>query len=527
MRIAHFDGFAGVPWTLAEAQRRLGHDVVVFSLHDTPYRFPYDEKIEGTEGAVGWNVAMLRRWKTLAEFDVLHVHGGIWRSQLVYRLFKQRYPWKVLAVHFHGSETRSRKGLHHIGVADLQFHSTPDLAAYLPKSTWVPNPIDLPPPPPAPDNPVPRFGHFVSDPGNKGTLQVIEQFRKVFGLVETTTEGSVQKLRGKEAELLVVTRVPHDNALLLMKECDAIIDQFAPFGIYGMVAIEAMAMGKPVLGTPRLEWYPGCPVIPLQLPGAERRLLDLARDSGLRTELGRAGRAYVAGVHEATRIARQVLKAYYMAGQQAPHDTRRATSYWKKRGAGYAKESEWPRAKVAQARQAEELLGVLGGIRFESVGEVGCGFGRIGRQVAERFQCTWVGVDLSRNQLLEARRRGAPLDGFLLEGSASALPLADDSVDLALSIETLMHIPPEQIEATLGELLRIARRQVVHLDWYEDYMVGFQTGWCWAHDYARLWESAGAVVRVVPLRSNRLQTVFIATRRRDLDLGALDSARTN
>lgn len=513
MKIAHLDGFAGVAWRLAEAQRRLGHEATVFCLRETPYRFPYDVRLSGTEGPLGWNAVMFANWRTFANFDVVHVHGGIWRAQVFYPFFKRRYGWKTLVAHMHGSETRTGKGLHHLGSADLIFHSTPDLAQWLPRSVWIPNPIDMPKLPPEPENPLPRFGHFASSRVNKGTEQVIALFKETFGPFELEKGGRIDKFRSKEAELWVVSQIPHSQALEVMAGCDAVIDQISPFGAYGMVAIEAMALGKPVLGTLKPEWYPDCPISSLQGDQARERLRAVATDKGLRRSAGAAGRAYVERVHESGKIARKVLEQYY-AAQRVPALTgSQATSYWTRRGKHYVDEFATPAVQQRYDAQAEEVLEVLASLSFRSVAEVGCGFARVGRKVVERFGASWVGLDVSRAQLEAARRRFPSFKGSVVEASATQLPLASNSFDLVLSAEVLLHIPPDRIGAVAREMLRVSRRHVVHVDWYEDYMVGHQTGWCWAHDYPALWDDLGVEVRQVRLRSTGIQSVFVISKR--------------
>jgi len=126
----------------------------------------------------------------------------------------------------------------------------------------------------------------------------------------------------------------------------------------------------------------------------------------------------------------------------------------------------------------------------------------------------WIGADLSRAQLQEARRREASLAPRLLQASADGLPLRDRSSDLVLAVELLMHIPTNRIEAVLRELWRVSRRYIVHLDWFEDYLKGFETGWCWVHDYSSLWKSMGIPAKEIRLKSSKLQSVFVVEKPR-------------
>ena len=317
MKIAHINNMANIAWNLAQAQRRLGHEATVFSIYDFPSRFPYDVAVPGTRGPLLWNVAMARRIFTFMEFDVLHVHGGMRLTQVFYPLFKRLFPHKVLAVHFHGMDARSGLGTHHLTYADLQFRSTEDLAALLPASEWLPSPIEVPEVVPPTNNRVPRFGHFPlrwspDTPERlvlKGTNRIVRLFQDAFGSAEPRAEDGIYTFTATAAELVVVSGRPHDEAVKLMAACDIVIDQISDFQSYGMTALEAMALGKPVLSTYNASWYPGTPVVQLETdPVSECR--KLAVDEGHRRELGRRGRAFVAEVHDATKIARRTLTAY-------------------------------------------------------------------------------------------------------------------------------------------------------------------------------------------------------------------------
>jgi ubiquinone/menaquinone biosynthesis C-methylase UbiE len=88
--------------------------------------------------------------------------------------------------------------------------------------------------------------------------------------------------------------------------------------------------------------------------------------------------------------------------------------------------------------------------RGREVLEVGCGTGLILKRlagVARRL----TGLDLSRGMLAEARRRGFPVT----EGSATDLPFADGSFDLAFSFKVLPHVP--DIRRALAEMARVVR----------------------------------------------------------------------
>jgi ubiquinone/menaquinone biosynthesis C-methylase UbiE len=62
-----------------------------------------------------------------------------------------------------------------------------------------------------------------------------------------------------------------------------------------------------------------------------------------------------------------------------------------------------------------------------------------------------IGLDLSRSMLGLAQHRDLPV----LQGSLTALPLPDQSVDLVYSMKVLAHVPP--IREALAELARVVR----------------------------------------------------------------------
>jgi len=86
----------------------------------------------------------------------------------------------------------------------------------------------------------------------------------------------------------------------------------------------------------------------------------------------------------------------------------------------------------------------------KAVLEVGCGTGLILHRTA-RFARSAVGIDLSGGMLMKAQQRGL----HVMQASATALPLAEASVDVAYSFKVLAHIP--DIQAALREMARVVR----------------------------------------------------------------------
>ncbi len=82
--------------------------------------------------------------------------------------------------------------------------------------------------------------------------------------------------------------------------------------------------------------------------------------------------------------------------------------------------------------------------------EVGCGTGLILHR-AEQFARTATGIDLSGGMLAKAAQRGLSV----AQASATALPIATASVDVAYSFKVLAHIP--DITGAMREMARVVR----------------------------------------------------------------------
>lgn len=80
--------------------------------------------------------------------------------------------------------------------------------------------------------------------------------------------------------------------------------------------------------------------------------------------------------------------------------------------------------------------------------DVGCGDGSFADAVREKYNCLATGVD--------------PVPGLArVTASSHDLPFSDRTYDVVTFLDVLEHILPEDTEATLRELARIARHHVI------------------------------------------------------------------
>ncbi len=138
--------------------------------------------------------------------------------------------------------------------------------------------------------------------------------------------------------------------------------------------------------------------------------------------------------------------------------------YWEAKAEDYIRERLRERlGRDTEERELRWVLARVASYRPRRVVEVGCAFGRTLRRLAEHARAQAIGIDLSARMLWEAREftEGA---AFLVQGTARALPLRDQSADVVCTYGLLMHVPPGEIQQVVRELCRIARTAVVCLE---------------------------------------------------------------
>ena len=125
------------------------------------------------------------------------------------------------------------------------------------------------------------------------------------------------KAEGENIEIVLVENVPHDEVRTLYEKTDLLVDQVR-VGWYGGLAVELMALGKPVVAYIRaddLAFLPDgmadeLPVVSANPQSLKETLRALIRDpEGLR-DRGRRSRAYVEKWHAPEAVAERTVSAY-------------------------------------------------------------------------------------------------------------------------------------------------------------------------------------------------------------------------
>lgn len=165
-------------------------------------------------------------------------------------------------------------------------------------------------------------------------------------------------------------------------------------------------------------------------------------------------------------------------------DTRK---YWVDRGKTYIEEG---RLGGQFYKDQEQFF--LQAVRNEmpmAVMEVGCGFGRLTRVMAESMpQTDFRGVDLSKDQIENAREYCSGLPNVLFNQHDLFSLSFPYRTNVMVACEVLLHVPRIRIGMVVSKLVRASKVFIHDFDpkWPSGRPVGVH---CFFHDYDRLYKA--------------------------------------
>ncbi|WP_453990407.1 hypothetical protein [Bacillus nitroreducens] len=128
-------------------------------------------------------------------------------------------------------------------------------------------------------------------------------------------ESAITKLhnQGNVFTYHILEKMSHDKALAEYLKADIIIDQLL-CGTYGMLSVEAMALGKPVVAfirdDVRQKLPADLPIVQATPDNLDEVLQGLINDPVRRHEIGKASRMYVEKYHSAERVTNELVNIY-------------------------------------------------------------------------------------------------------------------------------------------------------------------------------------------------------------------------
>ena len=320
MRVLHSPiNIAGGPGAISEGLRERGVESTLLVFNERPFERGFDVNLELRDTSRRSNIPLnlpkqLRAFAwAVPRFDVFHFHAGLTLLPRRLNLPALRVLKKGIVFQSWGSDLRGRPA------SDVGYLRSADaviVGSYLtrrlaPRGPWpeydvVPPALVLTDWEPAPTEPgeTLRVAHAPSKRSVKGTDAVLAAIESLAA-------------RGVPIELDLIEGVPNREARLRYAAAHVVVDQLR-IGWYGMLAIESMALAKPVVvhldedAAAETEEALGVelPLVRANESNLEDVLARLVETREALPELGRRSREYVERVHAHTTVARQVLAIY-------------------------------------------------------------------------------------------------------------------------------------------------------------------------------------------------------------------------
>jgi hypothetical protein len=331
-------GQAGQPHALAKGLKEIGIHAETCSIADHKFGYEFDHFLDLSRADTLTTVYQ-KLMPLIESFDIFHFHARSFVADWPALAFPAALDILLLKMHrkkvfFHyrGQEIRlanefaERNPFHYVddasgwlfkkmpdesklrlrdfifAICDGVFVTDPELQTYVPGATVVPRALDADQWPfvGVSASTKPLVVHAPSRRGLKGTD----------ALLQAATELSAE---GLDFELRLVENVSHAEAVKIYREADIIVDQLR-IGWYGVLAVEGMALGKPVIAYIREDlWQKQKDVLPIVNANPitiKERLRDLIVSPDLRHALARASRDYFLATHSASNVAKLLSREY-------------------------------------------------------------------------------------------------------------------------------------------------------------------------------------------------------------------------
>jgi len=305
LRVTHCPvNTAGIPWTNVEALRRRGVDARLVVFNRYTLHPEADEDLARGGGLLRQQATQWRAFARLApRTDLFHFYFGLTLVPKSLQFPLLRALRKPSVLHFLGSDIRGSTPdeLAWTRRADARVVGSYDAIRWVPDAVVIPPGIDLrgiePVPPSARGRPV--VLHAPSSRARKGTEHVVAACERL------------------GVELEIVEGLDHREAFERYRAADVVVDQLNA-GWYGVFAIEAMALGTPVVtflhdeAVRRTEEAFGVevPIVSATKETLADVLRPLVESPDERRRVGAASRAYVERVHDADAVAARLVDLY-------------------------------------------------------------------------------------------------------------------------------------------------------------------------------------------------------------------------
>jgi glycosyltransferase involved in cell wall biosynthesis len=322
---------SGIPGSLARAERDAGLDSVAVCYPNT-YGFAADRMLKR-------GVPLANLLENAAIHDVFNLHFGYgFFDQSIADLDYLKRAGKLVNLFFHGCDVRDSKKV----IAKYEYSackecwpmacnanrkeirrwadahadnilvSTPDLLEFFERAVWLPQSVPVAAiqagagPERRPRRMTRersariRLAHAPSSPQLKGTHHI----RQAVAELEAA---------GRPVELVELTGMAHSDVLKALAASDIVIDQLL-IGAYGVVTIEALALGKPTICYIRDDLRPcyteELPVFTASVTTIKDKIVELVECREEWPAIGAASMSYAWRVHDEAAVAKRLMALY-------------------------------------------------------------------------------------------------------------------------------------------------------------------------------------------------------------------------
>jgi len=317
---------------ISRGQRALGYKSDVLCHNSTAMQYPCDIVLNLNERNLFIHLFIRTRvfLHCLKNYDIFHFHFGVTLLPRNVDLYFLKILGKKTVMHYWGSDviqfgriseysrlelkdvmdriaicddaTKEKKTLwmrEHVNVTIVGDYS---LLPYSPDSIVVRQAIDI------------KAFPFVGAEWKGGKVRIVHAptCRALKGTEHIIK--AIERLRseGQEIDFVMVEKMSNQQAIEVYRSADIVVDDVV-LGPYGILAIECMAIGKPVLGFVH-EKFVGCyhdlPIVNTSPEMVYDNLKQLISDPSRREALGRQGRKYVEENHDSIVVARSIIDIY-------------------------------------------------------------------------------------------------------------------------------------------------------------------------------------------------------------------------
>jgi glycosyltransferase involved in cell wall biosynthesis len=320
LRVLHSPiNIAGGPGAISQGLRELGVESTLLVFNERPFERGFDLNLRLRDTGRRSNLPLnlpkqLRAFVWAApRFDVFHFHAGLTLLPRKLNLPALQLMRKGIVFQSWGSDLRNRSvsEVGYLRRADAVIVGSFLTRRLAPHGPWpeydVVHPAivltDWHPSPVEPGKTL-RVAHAPSKRAVKGTEAVLAAVESL-------------RARGAPIELDLIEGVPNREARLRYAAADVVVDQLK-IGWYGMLAIESMALAKPVVvhldedaaAETGEAFGLELPLVRANEATIEDVLAGLVEVRESLPEVGKRSREYVERVHAHTVVARQVLEIY-------------------------------------------------------------------------------------------------------------------------------------------------------------------------------------------------------------------------